>query len=148
MAADFESVSALVSLLKEWSVEPYAVLQRLNLPAVGAQFGERHGSWFLRFSWADGGLLRIVELALTNATSATDDEPGAAAFVSARAAASSDERFFAENIYERRRGISRIRVSELERWVRTAAQRASAISSRELTQAYRLGIPGTDAVRA
>jgi hypothetical protein len=142
MPAEFETLSEQVALLKAWSAEPARVLADLNLDGVRADFGERHGSWFLRLRLTADEVIRTAELALTNATMAPDNE-AEYAIVTVRASASSDERFALEKIYEGRRGVRRLRTATFEAWLRSAVERANGLSNRERSQTYLLGTPET-----
>lgn len=144
MPPEFETLAEQVAILKQWSALPSRVVGDLSVDGIRADFGERHGSWFLRLSWAGDELIRTAELALTNATLAPDSE-AEAAVVTVRATASSEERFVIENIYEGRRRVRRLNSAELETWLRTAVERASSLSNRELSQTYLLGTPETTA---
>jgi hypothetical protein len=142
MPPEFETLSEQIALLKQWSSQPSQVLGDLNVVGARADFGERHGSWFLRLSWTADNLTRTAELALTNPTVARDNVANIA-IVTVCASASSDERFVLESIYEGRRGVRRLHSDDLAGWLRTAVERAGNLSNRELSQTYLLGTPGT-----
>ena len=142
MPPEFETFSEQVALLKQWSVQPSQVLGEVDVDDARAEFGERHGSWFLRLRWTTDELTRTAELALTNATLSPDND-AEFAVVTVRATASSEERFVTENIFEGRRGVRRLKSDALEGWIRTAVERANNLSNRELSHTYLLGTPET-----
>lgn len=142
MPPEFETLSEQIALLKQWSSQPSQVLGDVELDGARADFGERHGSWFLRLTWTTENLTRTAELALTNAT-VSPDNLADRAVVTVRASASSDERFVVEGIYEGRRGVRRLHSDDLAGWLRAAVGRAGNLSNRELSQTYLLGTPGT-----
>ncbi len=142
MPPEFETLSEHAALLKRWSSQPSQLLGDLTVEGARADFGERHGSWFLRLSWTTENLTRTAELALTNAT-VVPDGVAESAVVTVRASASSEERFVAETVYEARRGVRRLTSDDLAGWLRTAVERASNLSNRELSQPYLLGTPET-----
>jgi hypothetical protein len=144
MPPEFKTLDEQLTLLKGWASQPSRVVDALDLDDSRAVFGERHGSWFLRVWWTSDDLLRVAELALTNATIVPDAQADTVV-VSVSATASSDERFVTESIYERRRSVRRLPSETLAEWFRSAVERAGAFSQRDLSDAYRLGTPETSA---
>lgn len=133
------------ALLQAWSERlPVTVAALLDGRDVRSTAGERHGTWMLRVEWRDDPLVRQAELGLTN-PEATPDETTDSAVVSTRASATTDARFVAEVLYERRRSLSRIPNEFLEQQLAAAVQRAASYTPQSLIAVYELGSPPAEA---
>ena len=132
------SVAALGQYL-EALADTQLVIERTAASNGSLSHGERHGSWFIGVSWSTGsGIQRSAEIALTNAT-ALEDSRADAAFVSARASASTDAYWVSDMVYEQRRSVRRIDPIDLENWLRAAIELADSYTPAALTNAYALG---------
>lgn len=105
-------------------------------PAVFA--GERHGSWFLEVRWTAGELSRSAAVALSP-PGAVPEGDATSAVLTVRSAASSDQRFVVETMYERNRALSRITLGDVETLFVAALTRAAEYSDRSLTMSYDTG---------
>lgn len=132
--------------IASWSERlPSPVVEALPDASSVVTFGDRHGSWLLRISWVQAELLRMADLAITNAE-ATPDELTGSAVVTIRSSASTEERFVVETLFERRRTISRLPEDLLVDQLAAAVRRAGSFTSVNLTATYLAG--GGSAVAA
>lgn len=121
------------SQLRYWAEQPPPFV-RYEDRIVKTMFGERHGSWFLRFTWEDQ-LHRSVEAAITNATSLSDSY-ATEAYISIRAAASTEEGWTATMVYDRRRSLSRVSLEDFETWIARAFEVAQSYRPTSMTVGY------------
>ncbi|HEY8112890.1 MAG TPA: hypothetical protein VII16_08480 [Actinomycetes bacterium] len=136
-----ESLKEQQQLIAGWESDlPAQVRSRLGNLTPTVRTGERHGSWFFRLEWVDAGVLRLAELALTNPESTSDDVT-TAAVVSVRAGATTNERYVAETLYERRRGLSRLQEGFLADQLAAAVQRSTSYTNANTASEYQTG-PG------
>ena len=142
--AEQKTVLEFFAQLKEsWgSIEslPGGVRDQVSGAEPSLTSGERFGTWFLEIVWLAEGLSRSASVGLTPAGARTEDA-SVQAVVTVRAAASSEERFIAENVYEQRRAVARLSVVDLESYWEAAVQRAAQYSERSLVSSYETGIP-------
>lgn len=131
-----QPISELQAILSGWKARPpSAVSQVDDAPAV--TLGERHGSWFVRFTWVGAGLQRAAELAITNPT-ALEDSVATQAVISVRASATSETHWTATSIYDQRRSLSRVSQDDLDDWIAAAVRVASSYTAGSLTDVYTL----------
>lgn len=119
---------------------PRGIRDRVSNVDASLTSGERFGTWFHEIFWLADGLSRSASVGLTPVGARTEGE-AVQAVVTVRAAASSDERFIAENLYEQRRALARIPVADLESYWETAVQTAAQYSERSLISSYETGVP-------
>jgi hypothetical protein len=133
---DSDALVGQLELIKSWKqgLPPRAAELVAGIDAR-IDFGERHGSWFLRLIWEEGDLSKSAELALTNAEP-TSDDVSESAVVSVRSSASSQSRFVAETVYENRRSMRRLSTDLLEDWLISAVERAAGYNDSSLLFAY------------
>lgn len=137
---EYEAVSDLVVLLKLWAQEvPRSALQGSEVAEARARFGDRHGSWTLALDWNQGGLDRSAELALTN-PEVTSDEVSKRSIVTARASASTDDRYVVEVVYEKSRAVGRVTDQVLLELLTAAIDRAAGYGPAALVDAYETGL--------
>lgn len=126
-------------MLEGWSERlPPQVLQSLADRNATVSFGERHGSWILRLSWVEGEIIRFADLALTN-SEATPDDATNYGVITIRSAASTEDRYVVETLYERRRAVSRLPEDFLVDQLDVALRRATSYTTVNLTERYRTG---------
>jgi hypothetical protein len=139
---EFETFSEEVEYLKTLSGHLPVDIRNLG-ERLGARVdvGERHGSWLLRMMWQRDGLIRTAEVALTN-PEPTPDNTTTASYITVRSSASNDQRYVAEDIYNRRRSVRGLHQEQLEDWLFAALQRADGYSESSLIEGYETGISG------
>ncbi|MBL0749475.1 hypothetical protein [Nocardioides baculatus] len=136
-----ESFKEQQQLLAAWGDDlPGQVRNSLGQLNPRTISGERHGSWFLRLEWSTSGLTRLVEVALTN-PELTPDSATTSAVVSVRAAATTDERFVSETLFESRRSLARLQPDALADQLAAAIQRSRSYTNTNLVSTY---VTGTD----
>jgi hypothetical protein len=134
-----ETLKEQEQLLADWEEQlPPQVRISLGDVAPTVRSGERHGSWYLRLQWRDDGMLRVAELALTNAE-ATPDASSRAAIVSVRAGATTDDLFVVETLYEQRRGLARLLEDFMADQLAAAVRRAATYTRTSLALPYQTG---------
>jgi hypothetical protein len=138
-----ESLKEQQQLLEGWQHSlPPSVNELLQGRDPEVTFGEKHGSWVLRVSWVQAEILRIADIALTN-TESTPDDVTTYAFITIRSAASTNEKWVAETLYERRRTVSNLPDDFLADQLVAAVLRAIAYTLVNLTESYRTGVGST-----
>lgn len=135
-----ETFDDLLGLLGHWVDEtPETFRRELGDRLFKAEGGERHGSWFFRLTWTEDGLAKIAEIFLTN-PGPNPDSNANSVILSARSAASTQNRYVLEALTDEKRSIKRIRIEDLVSLLNATINRAIGYTETSLSQAYVTGL--------